>query len=224
VLAATASILEPLGLTAPVVIAHGIFMQTEYPVSRPDRRYLMLIMWQRYKISLQLHIGDMCLRRATQQIQFQEDFDHKYPTVERSPMALQSSLWPSQAVRSTSNHKLLEQRVCLVPSVEQREHATTRFSKYYRLIRTIDYCFGFTVNCKMKKEDRRISPITAEEVTALLQCVEFAQRSGFWQKLHDLSNTQEVSPKSTLESLMTFLNTSGLLHVAGCLKEIVATF
>jgi hypothetical protein len=176
-------------------------------------------MWQRYKISLQLHIGDMCLRRATQQIRFQEDFDHKYPTVERSPMALQPSLWPSQAVRSTSNHKLLEQRVCLVPSVEQPEHVTTRFSKYYRLIRTIDYCFGFTVNCKMKKEERRISPLTAEVNTALLQCVEFAQRSGFWQKLHDLSNTQEVSPKSTLKSLMTFLNSSGLLHVAGRLQK-----
>jgi hypothetical protein len=46
-----------------------------------------------------------------------------------------------------------------------------------------------------------------------------AQRSGFWQELHDLANTQEVSSKSTLKSLMPFFYSSGLLCVGGRLQK-----
>jgi hypothetical protein len=111
-----------------------------------------------------------------------------------------------------------------VASPEQPEDITTRFSKHYRLIRTIAYCLRFAVNCKVKKEESRVSPLAAEVNRALLKCVQLAQRSGFGQELHDLANTQEMSSKSILKSLMPFLDSNVLLRVGGHIQKSSLSF
>lgn len=131
-------------------------------MSHPDRRHLLLTGWQEIpdltSVAHWRREPTACnpanpISRGTSPLTLTANTP-RWKGPQR--LALQPSSCSSPAVRSPSNYKLLEQRVCLVASPEQPEDITTRFSKHYRLIRTIAYCLRFAVNCKVKKEESRV--------------------------------------------------------------------
>lgn len=113
-----------------------------------------------------------------------------------------------------------EMRTVVHVTVNDDFNLFRRYSKLRRLQRVVAYIFRFIYNIKRKKEERMLDVLSVSELKASLQfLIRVAQQQSFPDEYHRLSNSKQVSPKSSLLSLRPFMDEDKLIRLGGRLQK-----
>ena len=95
-----------------------------------------------------------------------------------------------------------------------------RTSKQCRLVRAVAYVLRFVQNPRTKKEWRRTSELSVQEIcTARDTLTLHAQRTEFYSELESLRAGRDIQQGSKLRKLSPFIDNRGLLCVGGRLDK-----
>ncbi|XP_018400802.1 PREDICTED: uncharacterized protein LOC108778188 [Cyphomyrmex costatus] len=128
-----------------------------------------------------------------------------------------------QLLRPEETPEIKRQVIVSFVAPEERIDIISRFSSLSRLRRTVAYCFRFAYNSKHKTQQGELKftgPLQVQELERSMQALLLmAQGDEFNEEIHQLTQKREISSKSKILSLSSFIDTNGLLRVGGRLQE-----
>jgi hypothetical protein len=94
------------------------------------------------------------------------------------------------------------------------------YSSFSKLVRTTAYCIRFMENCKLKKDKRKSTFITVEELKgAETKIIKIIQQEEFPDEYTALKKGNSIKTTSKLLSLHPFLDKTGCLRIGGRLEN-----
>lgn len=143
--------------------------------------------------------------------------------------------WPSEDFLA-SDIQLPEARVTVLSAEVKAKLEFSifdRFSKLYRLIRVIAFCYRFIKNCKSNKISALQSHSTSKVVQSLITdelehsrliLIKIVQSEAFELELHHLKNNEYISSHSKIAKLNPFIDEQGILRVGGRLRHASVSY
>nr|CAI5860260.1 unnamed protein product [Callosobruchus analis] len=132
--------------------------------------------------------------------------------------------WPQKL--SLDKNSLPDIRNTNVLVVRQNEKCDlfNRYSDLTKLIRIVALLYRFIQNCKANKIDRKMNPLTVQEINySCNKLVKIAQSESFSTEIRQIKD-EKLSPKSRLICLSPFLDDDGYLRVRGRLANAEFSF
>lgn len=137
-------------------------------------------------------------------------------------LSMSKNDWPSEMPNQNITIPELKatSKTLLIGKTSNSSVLFSMFSSFDKLKRIIATCLRFVSNCKLKKGERRIEPLSVSELEYTEELlIRLAQQESFHEEILFLQDKTKATPKLNFRQLSPFIDKKNLLRVGGRLEN-----